>query len=157
VKGKDMRIHLPLLLVLFLTLVLSGQADDTQNARVEQEIRRLDLLEAQAMLERNIPQLDELLADNFLVNSPRNEIVDGKKAVQDLVRNGVINYSSFDREIESIHIEEGTAIVMGREKITPIEKAPGAGQVLRRRYTNIWLYKNGRWLLSARHASVICE
>src|SRR3990172_8505508 len=105
-RRKPMRIQLTLLLVLFFTLLLSGQAEDIQNSGIEQEIRRLDLLEAQAMLERNVQKLDGLLADDFLVNSPRNEIVDGKKAVEDLVRNGVINYSSFDREIESVRIDD---------------------------------------------------
>jgi ketosteroid isomerase-like protein len=152
-----MRIQLTLLLVLFFTLLLSGQAEEMENSKIEEEIRKLDLLEAQAMQERNLEKLDGLLADNFLVNSPRNEIVDGKKAVEDLVRNGIVNYSSFEREIESVQIHDGIAIVMGQETIKPIGKAPGAGQVLRRRYTNIWLNKNGRWLLSARHASVICQ
>jgi ketosteroid isomerase-like protein len=128
-----------------------------ENSGIEREIRKLDLLEAQAMLERDLQKLDGLLADNFLVNSPRNEIVNGKKAVEDLVRNGVINYSSFDREIESVQIDNDIAIVMGRETIKPIGKAPDEGQIVRRRYTNIWLNKDGRWLLSARHASVICQ
>ena len=152
-----MRIQLTLLLVLFFTLLLSGQAEEMQDSGVEQEIRRLDLMAAQAMLERNLQKLDGLLAEDFLVNSPGNKIVDGKKAVEDLVRNGVINYSSFDRQIESVRIEGGIAIVMGHETITPIQKGPGAGAVVRRRYTNIWLNKNGRWLLSARHASIICQ
>ncbi len=32
-----------------------------------------------------------------------------------------------------------------------------AGQVVKRRFTNIWMYKNGKWQQIARHASVICE
>ena len=152
-----MRIQLTLLLVLFVTILPLLKAEETRNPGIEQEIRKLDLLEAQAMQERSLDKLDGLLADNFLVNSPRNEIVHGKKAVEDLVRNGVIHYSSFEREIESVQIHEGIAIVMGRETIQPAGKAPGAGQTVRRRYTNIWLNKDGRWLLSARHASVICQ
>lgn len=144
-------------IVVFFSIFVLASAEENQNPGIEQEIRKLDLLEAEAMQQRDLTTLDKVLADNFLVNSPRNEIVKGKRAVEDLVRNGVINYSLFQREIESIVIEGGVAIVMGLETIRPVGKAPGAGQTLQRRYTNVWLNKNGKWLLTARHANVICE
>ena len=146
-----------LFFILFLSMSVSQQAEELKNPGIEQEIRKLDLLEAEAMQQKDIRTLDGILADNFLVNSPRNQIVKGKSAVKELVRNGIINYESFKREIESIMIEDNVAIVMGLETIQPVGKAPGAGQTLRRRYTNIWLNKEGRWLLTARHASVICD
>ena len=146
-----------LFFILFLSMSVSEQAEELKNPGIEQEIRKLDLLEAEAMQQKDIRTLDGILADNFLVNSPRNQIVKGKSAVKELVRNGIINYESFKREIESIMIEDNVAIVMGLETIQPVGKAPGAGQTLRRRYTNIWLNKEGRWLLTARHASVICD
>jgi ketosteroid isomerase-like protein len=142
---------------MFFSMFVSAMAEEIHNAEIEQQIRKLDLLEAEAMQQKDLETLDRVLAENFLVNSPRNEIVTGKRAVQDLVRNGIINYSSFKREIESIVIENGVAIVMGMETIKPVGKAPGAGQTIQRRYTNIWLNKNGNWLLTARHANVICR
>ncbi len=50
-----------------------------------------------------------------------------------------------------------TVIVMGRETLVPNANSPQAGQTVRRRYTNIWIKRNGKWLLTARHASVIAE
>ena len=41
-------------------------------------------------------------------------------------------------------------------KLKPAGNAPGAGQTLRRRYTNVWMRRNGKWLLTARQASIIC-
>jgi hypothetical protein len=48
---------------------------------------------------------------------------------------------------------------MGHETIvskndTPVAKA---GQIFKRRFTNIWMKKNGKWQQIARHASVICQ
>ena len=125
---------------LFIFASVSASAEEIPNPGIEQQIRALDLLQAEAMQQKDFATLDRVLADNFLVNSPRNVIVKGKKEVEELVRNGVINYSSFKREIESIVIEDGVAIVMGLETIRPTGEAPGAGQTIQRRYTNVWLY-----------------
>src|SRR4026208_1401593 len=98
-----------LFFILFLSMSVSEQAEEMKNPGIEQEIRKLDLLEAEAMQQKDIRTLDGILADNFLVNSPRNQIVKGKNAVKELVRNGIINYESFKREIESIMIEDNVA------------------------------------------------
>ncbi len=86
-----------------------------------------------------------------------NRIQIGRKAVVALIQNGVIDYSSFIREIETILFHGDTVIVMGLETIKPVGKAPFAGQTVRRRFTNFWMNRKGKWLLTARHASVICQ
>ena len=73
-----------------------------------------------------------------------------------LIRNGTIDYTSFVREIETMLFHGNTVIVMGLETIQPVGKAALAGQTVRRRYTNFWMKRKGRWLLTARHANVIC-
>jgi hypothetical protein len=69
-----------------------------------------------------------------------------------LIRRGVIDYTSFAREIETVLIYEKTAIVMGRETVVANENP---GQTVHRRYTNIWINRDGKWLLTARHANAI--
>ncbi len=101
--------------------------------------------------------LDKIWAEDFTVNSPRNEIAKGRAEVVKLVRAGIIKYSSFVREIETIMFHGNTVIVMGLETVKPIGNAPLAGQTVRRRFTNIWMKKKGKWLLTARHANVICQ
>ena len=49
-----------------------------------------------------------------------------------------------------------TVIVMGHETVVPKGNSPDAGKTIHRRYTNIWMKRDGRWRLVARHASVIC-
>ena len=141
---------------LFATSPVVGQGLK-QHDTLEREIRKLDLAEADAIQRRDFAALNKLLAEDFTVNSPRNEIVKGREGVFALLRSGVINYSSFVREPEAVLIYGKTVVVLGLETIKPTGDAPGAGQTVRRRYTNIWVERGGAWLLSARHASVICQ
>ena len=48
-------------------------------------------------------------------------------------------------------------ITMGSETAVPTPPDPMAGQVVERRYTNIWVKEKGAWILVARHASNICS
>ena len=139
----------------FATGSASGQGVKRNNA-LEQEIRKLDLAEADAIQRGDFTALNKLLAEDFTVNSPRNQIVNGREELFALIRNGVTNYSSFVREPEAVLIHGNTVVVLGSETIKPTGNAPGAGQTVRRRYTNVWMKRNGRWLLTARQASVIC-
>ena len=129
----------------------SGQSAKQKNA-IEQEIRKLDLAHADAILRGDLAALDKLWTEDFRVNNPFGEI---DKA--DRIRTGVVTYSSFARVPESILIHADTVIVMGRETAIPKGTSPDAGKTIRRRYTNIWMKRKGAWRLIARHASVICQ
>jgi uncharacterized protein (TIGR02246 family) len=147
-----------ILLITAVSIVAAGLAvgqDAKQDAALEQEIRKLDLAEAKAILQKDFQALDTLCAEDFTVNNPRGEISKGREAVKELIRSGVVNYASFVREIETVLIHENTVIVMGRETIVSAANTPQAGQAVRRRYTNIWMKRKGKWLLTARHANVI--
>jgi ketosteroid isomerase-like protein len=133
--------------------LVAGQTD--KNA-LEAEIRKLDHAEAEGLLRKDVARLEQVWAEDFTVNNPRNSITKGRKEVLALIRNGTIDYASFIREIETILFHGDTVIVMGRETIQPGGKAPFAGQTVRRRYTHFWMKKQDRWLLTARHANVIC-
>ena len=128
-----------------------------KNDALEQEIRKLDVAEAEALLHKDVAALEKLWAIDFTVNNPRNSISDGRKEVIALIRNGVIDYSSFVREVETMLFHGDTVISMGLETIKPVGKAPFAGQTVRRRFTHFWMKRDGKWLLTARHANVICQ
>lgn len=127
-----------------------------QNGALETEIRKLDHAEAEGLLRKDVKALEQLWAEDFTVNNPRNSITNGRKEVLALIRNGIIDYASFIREIETMLFHGDTVIVMGLETIQPGGKAPYAGQTVRRRFTHFWMKRKDRWLLTARHANVIC-
>ena len=143
-------ILLAAIIVLVAANAASGQSA-RQKAALEQEIRKLDLAHADAILRGDLPALDKLWTEDFKVNNPFNEI---DKA--DRIRTGAVTYSSFVREPESVLIHGNTIIVMGRETVVPKGTSPEAGKIIKRRYTNIWMKRKGEWRLIARHASVIC-
>ena len=144
-----------ILLAVIVAAVLTGSASAQSSKRkalVEEEIRRLDLAHADAVLRGDQVAMDKLWTEDFIVNNPFNEI---DKA--DRIRTGALTYSSFVRAPESVVIHGETVIVMGRETVVPKGSSPSAGQTIKRRYTNIWMKREGQRRLVARHASVICR
>lgn len=143
--------------VIFTTLAatvsVSGQ-HAKQNAVLEQHIRKLEQAEVDDLLQNDLAAMEKLWADDYTVNNPRNEV---GKASEGPIHAGVRTYSSFVREVERVLIHGNTIIVMGRETVVPKGNSPDAGQTIKRRFTNIWMRRSGKWLLTARHANVICQ
>ncbi len=146
----------PLALCLMQMGISTASGQSMAQDSIENAIRRLDRAEAEGLLRRDSAALRAIWTPDFTVNNPRNSITRGADAVVALIRNGTIDYSSFVREIEGILFHGNVVIVMGSEIVTPVNRAPFAGQTVRRRYTHFWMQRNGQWRLTARHANVVC-
>lgn len=144
----------------FLAIMLAGPvaaAQDTgSDAALEKEIRQLDLAHANAIFRGDVKALDALMDDDVTVNHPTNRIVKEKKELLDLIDQGVIRYTSFERHPEKFLFFEDMVVVMGGEVVVPAQGAPNAGKTLKRRYTNIWMLRDGKWRLTVRHANNVC-
>ena len=126
----------------------------------EQRVSALDEEERVAALKRDVPALERLWSDQFILNAPNNHVVVGRRAVLDaFLRSGIINFSKFERQTEFIRADGSFVIIMGLETVQPIDDAPSAGlvagQLIKRRFTNIWKNEAGTWRLFVRHANVI--
>src|SRR5829696_4240628 len=99
-------IYLAVALAILVPHLASAQSV-SQKAAIEQEIRRLDLEHADAILRGDLPALDKLWTTDFKVNNPFNEV---DKA--DRIRTGAVTYSSFLRVPESVLVHGDTVIVM---------------------------------------------
>lgn len=146
--------------VLLLTISQGGTVMAQDSVSDEQRVRTLDNEERLAALKRDIPALERLWSDHLSVNAPNNQVVAGRHAVLDaFVRSGVINFATFERQIEFVRVDGTYVIIMGLETVQPISDAPSAGlvagQTIRRRFTNIWKNEDGTWRLFVRHANVI--
>src|SRR5687767_11506827 len=106
-----MKLILLAIIVVFVATGLVFGQSAKKNDILEQEIRKLDLAEATAIQKKDFQALDKLSSKDFTTNSPRNEIVRGKEELKELIRKGIINYSSFVREIEEVLIYEKTIVV----------------------------------------------
>jgi ketosteroid isomerase-like protein len=123
-------------------------------------VRSLDDRERIAALNRDIPALEQLWSEQFTVNAPNNRVVVGRRNNLDtFVRSGIINFSTFERTIEFIRVDGDFAVIMGLETVKPMSDAPSAGlvagQLVERRFTNVWKREADTWRLYWRHASVI--
>ena len=144
--------NIPILIVMISCNVLlsihsfSQQQDDVL-------IRKLEDAERQAILKSDTVQLSKLMSRKIVVQNPENAIV-GFKQIMDRIKTGKINYSIFERRIDTISFINGIAIVMGEETVMP-KSDTQPGKIVKRRFTNIWTKENGNWQLTARQATIV--
>ncbi|CAN5202894.1 hypothetical protein BH20BAC1_BH20BAC1_14680 [soil metagenome] len=140
---------------LISTLLTNGQS----TAKTEVEIRKLEQTVVMAILNADTNTLKQVWAPEFMVNNPRNDISANRNAVIQTQKSGMINYSTFERVIEQMQFQKDIVITMGHETFVSRNDIPGvkAGQIYKRRFTNIWMKKKGKWQQIARHASIICQ
>ena len=141
--------------LIFITFISSvsfvfGQSEQEKIA-IEQEVKKLDLEHADAVLRGDQAAMNRYWTEDFIVTNPFNEIDQA-----DRIKKGIVTYSSFIRQSEAIRVHGNTVIVMGKETVVPKGNSPDAGKTINRRYTNIWMIRDGKWRLIARHANVIC-
>lgn len=124
---------------------------------IEKTIRQLESAQVKYLLEGDVRSMKANWAVDFAVNNPFNQVQEGSSGP---IQAGTLTYSLFERHIEKILIHETTAIVMGNERVVPSTAPEGSSHdtnnPIRRRFTNIWMLLNEKWLLVARHANVIC-
>ncbi len=95
-----------------------------------------------------------LMADDLVVNNPQNTLSEPGASVQ-LNASGRISYTKYDRTIEYAGIRGGMVLLMGEELCVPKPPNPMAGREVHRRFVDLWKQENGRWLLTARQATII--
>lgn len=137
-------------LVLF-TFHVFGQAQASADTKQKEMLRDLDLKAAEAILKRDEKAIARFFTVDSIVNNPRNGLTHGSAGVIEAARTGVIDYKSFERNVESIQLLGNTAILMGSEIVVS-----NNGDKVLRRYTNIWMKRGREWKIVARHANIIC-
>ena len=77
------------------------------------------------------------------------------------IQTGVLTYTRFERNIEKVLRHDSVVIVMGNELVVPKTAPKGSShdtdQLIKRRFTDVWMRMEGQWLMIARHASNICS
>jgi ketosteroid isomerase-like protein len=120
----------------------------------EQAVRAAEAGHVATALGNDAAAWDALLSDDFIVNSPRNTIVE-KPALLDMVRNGYLSVSAFEQKIEAVRRFGDMAVVMGEDVQTWSPPSPNAGQTHHRRFTDIWRLEDGAWRFVARQATLV--
>jgi hypothetical protein len=141
-----------------ILLVLAGLLAAPAAAQDEASLRRADAAQHEAARTRDAGALEAMMHPQFQVNSPEGEMWSREKTLA-LWRSGGIGHDRFDRHPESVILDGDVGIVAGRETVQPSSeslagqrRADGARPVVRR-FTNVWLWRDGRWQFLARHAN----
>lgn len=144
-----------LVLLPLLGCVATAPATRVSPASVDAVIRDLEAQERLGVLNRDSQALQRIWAEDFIVNSPSNQIAPNRAVVLDMMRQGLIHYSALERRIEQLRVIGDLAIVMGGETVQPVATGAGAPPPVQRRFTHIWRREAGAWRLIARHANNI--
>lgn len=143
--------------VLIASVALMGAAAPEQEP-TETSLRAADAEQMRIIVEEDAKAQQEFMHPNYMLNGPANAVKRKPELVAMLAR-GDIASETFERKMEGIAITGDVGIVMGSEIVTP---APTSnlgrlhpGQTLHRRYTNVFLWQEGRWRFLARQASIV--
>ncbi len=146
-------------LITVAALLVLGQTTRRQtdkDRRVEEEIRRLNAQEVEALLRNDVKTLGRIWSDDFVVTNPFNKFVN-KQQVLGLTQSGNLAFTSYDRQIEYVHIYRDTAAIAGSETVGWAGKMPNAGETSHLRFTAVWMRQGGRWQEVVRHANIIVQ
>ncbi|HET9636586.1 MAG TPA: nuclear transport factor 2 family protein [Gemmatimonadaceae bacterium] len=116
----------------------------------EQDIRALEETGRLAFLAADTETLAGMWDDALLVNSPLN-IINDKARVLDLLKAGRIRHTFDDVVIERVERYDNVVVVMGRDTVD----GPPHGEIINRRFTNVWQLQDGEWKMIARHAQIV--
>ena len=144
------------LATLITMTALLGLGQTNQNRRIEEENRRLNAQEVEALLHNDVKTLGRIWSDDFVVTNPFNRFVN-KQQVLGMIEAGNLAISSLDRQIEYVHVYRDTVIVAGSETAVWAGRMPNAGQTSHLRITSIWIKQGRRWQEVARHANIIIQ
>lgn len=122
------------------------------NAQTKQEQSILDLSKKKFewMIAMNFDSLERVLDERLIFIHSNGWPETKQEFIQD-IKSGKLRYSAIEVLESSARIYPTIAIVIGRGKFTV--KLDGKDLALELKYTEVYISKNGKWLLASRHAN----
>ncbi|MEJ2132185.1 MAG: nuclear transport factor 2 family protein, partial [Gammaproteobacteria bacterium] len=124
---------------------------DARRTPAVSEVLALQQHLREAALSGDVPVIDELLSQHFVVNLPSNRVAH-RDTLLEQYSSGAIDYSSVDDAMDyAAELADDLVVVMGTERTIARSIPPDAdlehalGKTLHRRYTNVWRKERGDW------------
>lgn len=136
-----------LLCLLPLATAQAGEDSHEQALRLAEETARL------AVLNADTDTLSEVWSANLVVSTPRIGIAGERARILNAFESGAVGYELYEQTIELIRIDGDSAVVMGTE----VARSDSEADLVHRRFTHAWVWREDRWLLLARHAHYLQE
>jgi hypothetical protein len=148
-------------LIVLIGLLLAAVPAAAQGAKPDDAtLLAADAEQKRIIVEQDLDAQRRFMHDNYIINAPANRVLRKADALALMARGGNAA-DRFERVIEGHQITGNIGIVMGREVVQPTATSQLGGQFgarpLSRRFTNVFLFENGRWVFLARHATVIAD
>lgn len=144
--------------IIMLSLILLGSPALAQPGPDETSLRAADAQQMRIIVQEDAAAQQAFMHPDYIINAPSNRVLKKAQVVAMLAR-GQMASEQFDRTIEATSITGTVGIVMGHETVTPAAGSQLGTQygttALQRRFTNIFLWEQGRWRFLARQASVV--
>ncbi len=144
--------------LLWLSLSLLAGCATGPSVGSEATVLAIDDQQRVMVAASDLAGLEGLAHPNLRINAPGGRVLTREQFLANL-RTGEIAAERFERTAETVSISGDVAVVMGRETFTPapnseLGRTYGA-KPLQRRYTNVYVWEQDRWLWLARHANVL--
>jgi ketosteroid isomerase-like protein len=151
------KIILLVALVNLMALVALGQTTDqriNKDKRIEEEFKRFNSYDADIVLRGDVAAMESFYPDDLVVTNQFNQFIN-KQKVLERVRENIIKYKSYEKKMEYLRVYGNTVVTAGTETVVPTVDAnrPDAGQIVHRRFTEVWMKRKGQWRKIARHVS----
>jgi hypothetical protein len=133
------------LVLIAVATMTSGTSFAKDDAR-EAALRKAELARFDAQVNADAKVLGELLDDGLeYVHS--NGALDSKTSFVESLTSGARDYIATTANIQSVRIFDDVAVIRGTAKV--LVKDGGKDLDLEIGYTDVWLWKNGRWQMTA--------
>jgi hypothetical protein len=124
----------------------------------EATLRAADAEQMRIIVEGDAKAQQVFMHPNYIINGPSNE-VRHKAILVEMLAHGKMASDRFERVIEGLAITENVGVVMGREVVHPLPDSQlgtlHGDMVLHRRFTNVFLFQDGKWRFLARQATIV--
>jgi len=124
----------------------------------EESLRAADAEQMRIIVQADAEAQQAFMHPNYMINGPSNRVLH-KDVLVDMLSHGRMGNDFFERVIEDLAITGNVGIVMGREAVHPTPTSElgmlHGDKVLNRRFTNVFLFEDGKWRFLARQATIV--
>lgn len=143
-----------------LVFVCSTAAQQTSNKaetedQIKSEILHIEDIRSKAMLNRDVSVLDRLYANDLSWSNPSGESLTKAQVLADLV-SGKQKFYTVSHDQIRLHVWGETVIADGRSTST-LEYNGKLSRGISRRFLNVYVKRDGVWLLVAHSQTVIAD
>ena len=146
------RIRALLIAIALATACTQSAARPELGVKVPPEIGAAYARLGKAIMSHDTDGVKTVWAEDFVVNAPNNAVLRRDEVIAAL-KDELLDYKDFRKHITFVGEYPDVVVVMGYDTLVPL-KGPGAGQQAMRPFTDVWMKRDGQWMVIARQATI---